>query len=232
MKIDYVIIASDENPTYKDFYPVVAKKWNELGFKTYFINICDNDEIFENKWGIVHNIKALEFVSTAFQSQVVRLFSSNFIEGNLLMSDVDMLPLNKEYYNSYVNELTENNVIIYTGQPYTDVPYYPMCYILAHSNTLRNLLSIKNLSFSDYCKMLFEKYGEAWNTDEHFMYDEFQKNKESLVIKSRDLKRRVDRFRWGYDYNLLKEGYYIDSHLLRPYAQYFQEVNKLINHAK
>lgn len=232
MKIDYVIIASDENPTYKDFYPIVAKKWFELGYKTYYVNICDTDEILENKWGIIHNIKALDFVSTAFQSQVVRLFCSNFIEGNLLMSDIDMLPINKDYYNSYLDELTESNVIIYTGQPYTDVPYYPMCYILAHSKTLRNILSIGNLRFSDYCKMLFEKYGEAWNTDEHFMYDEFQKNKEYLIIKKRDLKRRVDRANWTYDLDLLKKGHYIDSHLLRPYEKYFQKINELINNTK
>ena len=233
MKIDYVIISSDENPTYKDFYPIVAKRWFDLGIKTYYVNICDVDEISENEYGIIHKIKALDFVSTGFQSQVVRLFSSKFIEGNIMMSDIDMLPINGNYYNQYLNELTDNNVIIYSGQPYGDVPYYPICYVLSNSKNFRKYLNIDNISFSEYCKMLSDNYGQAWNTDENFMYDRFQNYKENLVVKNdRDFSRRVDRSNWNYNIELLKRGQYIDSHMLRPYNQYRIQINKLINEIK
>ena len=43
MKIDYVVISSDENLMYKDFYPIVARRWLDLGFKTYYVNIFDVD---------------------------------------------------------------------------------------------------------------------------------------------------------------------------------------------
>ena len=78
MKIDYVILSSDDNPLYKDFYDVVSKQWNKLGFKTYYINITNIDEIVKTEFGVIHKIKSLDFVSTGFQSQVVRLFASNF----------------------------------------------------------------------------------------------------------------------------------------------------------
>jgi hypothetical protein len=227
--IDYVVISSDDNPMYKDFYSIVAKRWYDLGFKTYYLNISDTDEIIENEYGIIHKIKALDFVSTGFQSQVVRLFSSKFIEGNIMMSDIDMLPINGEYYNQYLNELTDDNVIIYSGQPYGDVAYYPMCYVLSHSSNFKKYLDIENLNFGEYCQILLEKYGEAWNTDESFMYDRFQNYKENLVVKNdRDFSRRVDRGNWRYDLNLLKRGYYIDSHLLRPYSQYKTQIDELL----
>lgn len=232
MKIDYVIIASDENPTYKDFYPLVAKRWNSLGFKTYFVNICDEDDKIETKWGIIHKIKALDFCSTGFQSQVVRLFSSKFIDGNLLMSDIDMFPINGEYYNQYLNELNDENVLIYSGQPYVDVPYYPMCYIVSKSKNLIKYLELENMNFEDYCKYLLANYKEAWNTDENFMYDKFQKHTDKLVIKKRDFTKRVDRGNWKYDVNLLKDGFYIDSHLLRPLNEYSKQINELINNLK
>ena len=231
--IDYVIISSDDNPMYKDFYPIVAKRWLELGFKTYYLNISDSDEIIENEYGVIHKIKALDFVSTGFQSQVVRLFSSNFIEGNIMMSDIDMLPINGEYYKQYVGELTNENVIIYSGQPYGNVPYYPMCYVLSHSSNFKKYLDIENINFSEYCKMLSDNYGQAWNTDENFMYDRFQNYKENLVVKNdRDFSRRVDRGNWIYSIDLLKRGHYIDSHMLRPYNQYRIQINKLINEIK
>jgi hypothetical protein len=226
--IDYVIISSDDNPLYKDFYPIVAKRWYDLGFKTYYINITNEDSITKNVWGYIHKIKAIESVSTGFQSQVVRLFSSKFIDGNLLMSDIDMLPLNGDYYSQYNNELTDDNVIIYSGQPYGNVPYYPMCYVLSNSKNYIKYLDIENLTFEQYCKMLSDKYGQAWNTDENFMYDKFENNKDKVLIKSRDFSRRVDRGNWNYDINLLKQGYYIDSHMLRPYNTYKKYIDRLI----
>lgn len=227
--IDYVVISSDDNPMYKDFYPIVAKRWLNLGYKTYYVNITDRNEIIENEYGIIHKIKSLDFVSTGFQSQVVRLFTSNFIDGNLLMSDIDMLPINGEYYKQYVGELTDENVIIYSGQPYGNVPYYPMCYVLSHSNNFIKYLGIEGISFSEYCKMLLDKYGQAWNTDENFMYDKFQNHLDNLIVKNdRDFSRRVDRGSWTYDINLLQSGYYIDSHMLRPYIHYKKEIDQFI----
>jgi hypothetical protein len=229
MKIDYVIISSDENPTYKDFYPIVAKRWFDLGIKTYYVNICDVDEISENEFGIVHKIKSLNFISTGFQSQVVRLYCSNFISGNLLMSDIDMLPINGDYYHQYNSELTDDNVIIYSGQPYGNVPYYPMCYVLSNSKNFRKYLEIDNLSFEEYCRMLLNNYKEAWNTDENFMYDKFQSHLDNLVVKTdRDFSRRIDRGNWQYNIDLLKSGYYIDSHVLRPYSIYKNHIDDLL----
>lgn len=229
MKVDYVVISSDDNPMYKEFYEIVAKRWLDMGYKTYYINITDNDEIYENEYGVVHKIKSLDFISTGFQSQVARLFSSKFIEGNIMMSDIDMLPINSEYYNQYVNELTDSNVIIYSGQPYGNVPYYPMCYVLSNSKNFRKYLEIEDMNFSEYCKMLSDKYGQAWNTDENFMYDKFQNYKENLLVKSdRDFSRRIDRGNWVYNLELLEKGHYIDSHMLRPYKEYSFYIDKLI----
>ena len=83
MKIDYVVISSDDNSLYKDFYEIVAKRWNQLGLKVYYINITNEDQMIENEYGIIHKIKSIDGFSTGFQSQIVRLFSSNLIEGNL-----------------------------------------------------------------------------------------------------------------------------------------------------
>ena len=233
MKIDYVIISSDDNPTYKDFYPIVANRWLDLGIKTYYVNICDVDEVSENEFGIVHKMKSLDFISTGFQSQVVRLYCSNLISGNLLMSDIDMLPINGDYYKKKSVELTDKNIIVYSGQPYGNVPYYPMCYVLSNSNNFRKYLGIEGMSFMEYCKMLLDKYGQAWNTDEHFMYDKFQNHLDNLVVKNdRDFSKRIDRGNWNYNLDLLKSGYYIDSHMLRPYDRYKQHIDLLIEKIK
>lgn len=50
-----------------------------------------------------------------------------------------------------------------------------------------------------------------------------------MVFLKRDIKNtRIDRSKWVYDVNKLHKGTYIDSHLLRPYSQYLNEINELI----
>jgi hypothetical protein len=228
MKIDYVIISSDDNPMYKDFYPIVAKRWNQLGIKTYYINITDCDEISEDEFGVVHKIKDVGFVNTGFQSQVVRLFASKYINGNILMSDIDMFPISKDYYFQNLKDLTDDNVIIYSGQPYGDIPYYPMCYVLSHSNNFSKYLGLNNLNFYEYCAMLIERYGQNWNTDENFMYEQFENYKDKLLVLHRDLSRRLDRSNWSFNLDDLKSGYYLDSHMLRPYEHYKKNIDELV----
>ena len=232
MKADYVVISSDDNPLYKDFYPVVAQRWYDLGYKTYYLNITEKDEIISNKYGIIHKIKKIDFIPTSFQSQVIRLFSSNLVEGNLFMSDIDMLPISKDYFSKYDNELDDKNIILYSGQPYGVNPYYPMCYVLGHSNTLKTYLKIANISFLEYCKMLSENIGIKWNTDEHFMYEALQPYREFLKVKQRDFSRRINRPDWVYDIEKLKQGFYIDSHMLRPYSLYKDKIDKLVEEIK
>jgi hypothetical protein len=237
MKIDYVVISSDDNPMYKDFYPIVAKRWNDLGFKVYYINITDVDEIIENEYGIINKIKAIQGFSTGFQSQIARLFANNLIEGNILTSDIDMLPLNKDYFLEKAN-ICDDKIIIYSGQPYGDVPYYQLCYVAANTKLFRECLSIEKMSFFDFCSSLKEKYNEDWNSDEHFMYDEFQNHLDKLMIlRDRDLSwggetKRIDRYNWQYNFYLLQNNYYIDAHMLRPYLQYKYDIDFLINNLK
>lgn len=226
--IDYVIISSDDNPMYKDFYPIVAKRWYDIGYKTYFINITDEDDIIENEYGIIHKIKSVGFMSSGLQSQIARIYCSNFFDGVMLTSDIDMLPINSEYFIQYNSELVDNKVIIYSGQPYGDTPYFPMCYILANTIDFRRYMEIADISFADFCKRLLT-YKAAWNTDENYMYDMLSKHFDKLIIKNRDFSRRVDRGNWIYNDDLLKSGYYIDSHLLRPYLDNKERIDELIN---
>ena len=110
----FVVISSDDNPLYKDFYDIVAQQWAKLGYKTYYVNITTEDGISENQYGVVHKIKSLENIPTGFQSQVVRLFVSNLISNkNLLMSDIDMLPINKNYFEDISKELTDIKYFVF-----------------------------------------------------------------------------------------------------------------------
>ena len=42
--------------------------------------------------------------------------------------------------------------------------------------------------------------------------------------------RRIDRSKWQYNLNLLKDNYYYDAHVIRPYELYKDEINNLVSY--
>jgi hypothetical protein len=61
------------------------------------------------------------------------------------------------------------------------------------------------------------------------MYDRLSMNKNILIEKTRNFNNRIDRSRWTYNTEDLKKGFYVDSHLLRPYIENKTEINNLID---
>ena len=233
MKIDYVIISSDTNTMYSDFYPIVSKKWNQLGFNVIYLKIDNYETDLQNtEYGLMKTFKAVDGIDTGFQSQVIRIYASMLFNDskNVMMSDIDMLPLNAHYFNSNAEKAGKEDVLIYSGQPYNN-PYFPSCYILGNTDILKNIFELED-NYSDFIKKLANYSNCEWNTDEHYMYDKLVKYENKIILK-RDFNRRVDRINndmWKNPINtdLLQSGYYIDSHMIRPYNKHKNEISKLL----
>jgi hypothetical protein len=234
MKIDYAIVSSDSNPMYIDFWPVVRNLWNRLGIKPILALISDKNFITDNGDHIIHEIKSIDGVNTGFQSQISRMYITKFYMNNVcITSDIDMFPLSKEYFSEVVNDIPDDSLAILSSDAYNTVRY-PICYNVASGQTFDNILKI-DTSFQDYCTKLL-KFDQGWDTDELYFgkcVSEF-KDKSKIFFLNRGWTNgiangRIDRSRWSYNDSLLKSGLYIDSHSLRPYSIYKNEIQKIIN---
>ena len=238
MKVNYAILGSDENPFYLDFWPIVSKVWNNVfGVKPILGLICDEDsEIYNDEFGLIKKFKKIQGVDVGLQSQIVRFYINKFIDGYSLISDIDMLPLSKLYFEGSCSRLTEENLILHSS----DNPeclaqkMYPMCYVAAHTETYKKVFDL-HMSWEEFCTLLNSR-NETWYTDQKYLYEkvnDYHKQTNNVIFLNRGWKgpanRRIDRIYWNYDPNKVKEGYYIDSHLLRPYSQYKTEIEKLSN---
>lgn len=236
MKIDYVILGSNTNPYYLDFWPVVSKIWKEkFNIIPVLGLICDEDSDFEkSEYGLIKKFKAIDNIDNGLQSQIIRLFLPKFLDGYCLISDIDMLPISVDYFNECSTHLTNNNIVIYSS----DNPdclsnnEYPMCYVSAHGKLFEDIFELNSdwLSFTQ----LMKNRNQGWSTDQKFLFEkvnEFKKKTNNVILLSRNWSkndsRRIDRSSWSYDENKIKEGYYIDSHLLRPYDTNRGEIDKL-----
>ena len=133
--------------------------------------------------------------------------------------------------------LTENNIVIYSS----DHPEclsnneYPMCYVSSHSESFKNILKL-DLDWEPFA-LLMKNRNQGWSTDQKYLFEkvnEFNLHTNNAVLLKRGwsemLCKRIDRGLWYYDPFKVSEGYYIDSHSLRPYTQHSEEINKLINY--
>ena len=92
-----------------------------------------------------------------------------------------------------------------------------------------------NKSWESFVKEL-DSMNMGWGTDQRFLFkklNEYEKvNPNTVVLMERGwcgpAKGRIDRLAWVYDSNLVREGHYIDSHLLRPYNVYKPLVDSLV----
>lgn len=230
MRTDFVVIASDDNATYLDFLDIVTKQWNEkIKIPVIFFHITTEDsEIEKTSYGFRKKFKAIANIPSGFQSQIVRFFAYKlFPESNILISDIDMLPLSPFYFNQKRYQ-GNDKILIYTNNAYLNVPYYPMCYVLSNGKIFSDILKIES-NFTDFTNRLFTIYGGAWNTDEHYMFDCFSKNENILLKYNRNIREtRICRSEWKYNQEKLKNGEYIDSHLPRPYYENIEKINKII----
>lgn len=236
MKIDYVIIGSNLDTMYLDFWPIISKTWKEIFNITPVLGlICDEDsEFIQDEYGIIKKYKAIDGIDTGLQSQIVRLFLTKELNGNVIISDIDMLPLSKDYFINQILNFDKTKIYVMSSDNVecNNNKEIPMCYNIGDSQIFSNILEVDN-SWIKFCNKL-NNLDFGWTTDQRYLWDKINKNnRNNIVFLNRGwgygANKRIDRINWVYNPNLVKEGYYIDSHLLRPFTQYKKQIDDLIN---
>ena len=244
MKIDRVILATDNNQEYYDFWPLIARRWSSWGIKPELFVIAQNDLKIDDTLGNVTYIDPVEGYSTAHQAQVVRFFgATKYKDETCLISDIDMLPLNKDYFVKNITDYDENNIVFYSSDAYLPgnpaYPAYPMCYISAQGKTFEEIIKSNLSNFSsEFIEWACHGYG--WYTDEKVFYKKLDvwkdKNKNKLVLLRRGFNmsndpqtiRRIDRGNnSNYNKHFLDKNFYVDYHMPRPYKKYKEAIDEI-----
>jgi hypothetical protein len=231
MKIDYCLIGSTTNPLYLDFWPVVSKIWKEVFNITPVLGlICDEDsDLISDEYGIIKKIKTSKLTDEGTQSQIVRMYLSKFLSGNCIISDIDMIPLSRQYFIDNLIEYSNDDVLVMSSHHYQTIntKQYPMCYVVGNSKNFNNIFKTE----TNWDEFVIKSSKNGWYSDQCFLYESIQKyGVENVKFPYRSFSNdRVDRDQWDYDANAVKEGKYIDSHLLRPHISYKTQNELLIN---
>lgn len=243
MNIDRVVVATNNNPEYYQFWPIFAKRWLSWGVVPTLIAISEDKLDFNEEIGEILYVYPVEGVSTAHQAQIVRLFAAaSFEEDVCLISDIDMLSLNEGYFFTPAENCDENEFIVYSADAYMPgnpaYPAYPMCYLCSKGSNFKAIIDGNLHNFGARVKEWLG-YGFGWYTDEKVFYKKLKewknKNRKITLLRrgfntSNDpmIMGRIDRGNnCIYNEGLLDGGFYIDFHMPRPYEKHKEIIDEV-----
>lgn len=233
-KLNRVILATDANPDYIEFWPVVAKAWKEIiGIQPTLALIANDDVQVDESLGDVIRFQPIEGIPTSFQAQVIRLFLPSLYPDDVcILSDIDMIPLSKSYYHDSVAQCPEDSFVVYRDQACPEeLLSYPMCYLAARGSTFAEIFDLHTIDDIRSKIECFHAYGLGWCSDELLLHKYLHNWSafETRCIKlGHGVQNRLDRSNWKIRRNFLLSGYYIDAHCPRPYSEHQDSINQLI----
>jgi len=220
LKIDRVIVSSDANPLYLDFWPLVAKTWKKLtGLTPTLILIAKKNTSVDTSVGDIVRFDPIPGINHGFQAQVIRLLAPALFENEgCLISDIDMFPLCKDFFTTQV-------------EPYPD-ERFPMCYTAAKGSVFKEIFHIHSKEQILEILKKWHSLGIGWCTDEVLLYNyvtTWQHYTTKCIKLGHSEIRRIDRSKWYYHPQKVNNLWYLDAHSIRPYNTYKKEIDTLIS---
>ena len=233
MKIDRVILSSNDSQKYLDFWPFVARAWREIiGIEPVLFFIGAHSKVEElSQFGQVIQIPIYPNWDIVNQAQSIRLWAGTiFPNDNLIISDLDMLPISREYFNKTAAPYNEDCLISYTSDVmnfgfYLKSPQLPMCYLVAKGSTFNEILGISERTTWDDFILSMKEFSRGYGIDQKYFYGRFQKWEEKNEryialnrgwIGGKIAEKRLDRVNWPENYSI---NDYYDCHLPIPFKE-------------
>lgn len=162
MKITRLLTATDENPTYIQFVPLVTKAWKKLtGLETdiAFVSDRDNDDPLVRRlseFGHVHLYKPLK-IDRGIQAKISRMAMATepeFTDENCSIIDIDMLPLTRRVIDVFRDAPDDHLIKWGWDHPAfaagsDDYGKWPMDRTTARGTTFQQIINPQHLGYQD-----------------------------------------------------------------------------------
>lgn len=246
MKIVKAIVSSDSNPTYLDFWDIISKMWKlKFGIEPVLLYFGDNVGDISSKYGEVIHMKTLDGIPVSTQAQCARIwYAGQCGDEVVITSDIDMIPLSPKYYVDSIAHVSDDKFV--NLNPLNNHTYFPMCYNVGKSSTLKEVLNIdddweifmtKLIKWADgpncedhYGMGNYWSLDETWTSDNVNAYKSINRDRIHPINRPNGVNGyRIDRPTWGYDIDLVKQDYYYDSHSVRPYLSHKETIDTLVS---
>jgi hypothetical protein len=260
MKIEKIIVSTNSNPLYFDFWETFSKVWKtKMGADPVLVYIDENPEVaqIEDKWGQVVRVKSVAGVPEYLQTQWSRFYFTKLFPDSVCMtSDIDMFPLSKEYFMDGLNsfEMPENGHVHLNGNGVTgkfddwlkEVCNLTVCYHVNYGKRFAEVFDMADTWEEEILRLHNMNLGKDqsqwaehlkgmvnWGAEEDYSTSVLRKKVTDNTVKffSAGLYgHRFDRGHWQSCKNAINSYKFIDCHSLRPFKEYQQEIMEVLTH--
>lgn len=233
--IDRVILSTDTHADYIEFWPVVARVWSSMGIRPTLALIATPDVVIDETIGDVIRFEPIPGVPNGLYAQVIRLLLPIYFEEDVcLISDIDMIPLDKDYFIQGAARVPEHAFLMYRELP-AHWRRVQMCYNAAKGKLFKEIFRINSPAEIPARVAAWHNLDYGFYTDEKvfFLYLVQWPGYRTRCAQLRDgTIRRLDRTEWKYTLNQFKNGAFIDMHCPRPYSKHKAEIDMLLQLAQ
>jgi len=225
-----VLSACNLNPRYLRFVSPFIRAWKKLFPEIDVIVVIIGDEIPAELASLRSHLRLfapIAGISTAFTAQFIRLLYPALlteVKGSILISDIDMIPLNRSYYIKNIDAYSEEKFLVY--RDVCGPEQYAICYNLATAEVWAAVFGVRREH--DVHKRLLEahegyddvKGSTSWYKDQIILRQCLQLHDPIILNDKEQGFQRLDRSFIGYIKTHLpayiqgiKAGHYSDFHL-------------------
>lgn len=203
----YVVLGVNENPKYIYYLPLVCWAWRRFGWEPFVF--YNRNHIAISKADCLRYMLPIPSIfKTETMAQVSRLYGACVLDGYLMTSDVDMLPLS-DYWDADSDDVT------CYGRDLTDY-HYPICYIGASSELWRKFMRIDGQDYYLHILRDMRQQKNMWTLDQDIVTKnllDYGIENINHVNRGTDQRTgypigRVDRSNWTLNHKT-----FIDAHL-------------------
>ena len=201
MKIEYVIVSSD-NSRYLDFWNVVSKIWaTRFGFKPILCYVGDSDPPYElsSEYGEIVRYPILPEYHTANQAQWVRFHHAQFLRDSVsLVTDIDLIPISRHLFIDSIEDCSSDSFVNLSAfkQRGGYSPYLLAGFCVAKGSVFEDVLELKK----DWAKGMAAVIPDAVTNPDarktQYLYwfnDQIFLTKRASLYKNRDIFELKDR---------------------------------------
>jgi len=248
-----IILSTNDDVTYYNYAPLVTKAWRTFipDCKISFAYVGNSEFQYECIQSLSDDsywFKEISDVPTPNHSKVARMIIAAEHENDIcLFSDLDIIPLQGEYFNNLFNISEKNEGIVCAGfdapcyQRHPDIGKVPVCYMVGKGKFFKTLSNPDNKKYDELIESWKDVFvfdtKESINrhpfSDESLYRTMFEKSNIPKFGISRGWSTgradyRIDRVAWK-DTNIamISEGHYIDCHTIRPYDKTDEVLEKI-----
>ena len=193
------------------------------------------------------NVKAIDGVPIYLQAQLARIYFTQLFKDEIcLVSDIDMIPISKNFFDKEkIYERTQKDSFYHLNPEIREFGQLPLCYYCAYGSTYEKLFN--GMTWEQFLHFILKKDfnvnktnyrlpdrlkgNNLWFSDELFLHTQIFSNKIDIVKNDQWIlpHKRINREQiLNLDYLNLFNDQIIDIHLPRPYSDFTESVDKIL----